>query len=105
MLAGHEESGGKLIEKNGGFLKQLKSGIIQKKISESAAKEDESFLNKNTVLLGTNLHQNANDQMSNNLELYPFVKQRNTKTLITPIIRKRISETIEKERIDLEKEL
>ena len=95
----------KLIEKNGGFLKQLKSGIIQKKISESAAKEDESFLNKNTVLLGTNLHQNANDQMSNNLELYPFVKQRNTKTLITPIIRKRISETIEKERIDLEKEL
>ena len=95
----------KLIENNGGFLKQLKAGIIQRKIRESAIKEEEKFLNKKIVLLGTNLHQNSNDLMGNNLELYPFVKQRNIKTLITPITRTRLSETIEKERLDIEKEI
>ena len=43
--------------------------------------------------------QNKEDRMKSDLELYPFVKQRNIKTLITPIIRKRLSETIEKERL------
>ena len=40
--------------------------------------------------------------MKQNLELYPFVKQRNVKTLITPIVRKRLAEEVEKERLDHE---
>ena len=92
----------KTIEKGGGFLKQLKAGSIQKKITESAAKEENKFQDNKIVLLGTNLQPNATDAMKNDLELYPFVKQRNVKTLITPIIRKRLSESIEKERLDNE---
>lgn len=89
----------KQIEKGGGFLDQLKSGVIQKKIKESAQKEEADFINKKIVLVGTNLQQNKNDHMKNELEIYPFVKQRNIKTLITPITRKRLSETVELDRL------
>jgi len=89
----------KKIEKGGGFLKQLKAGVIQKKIAESVAKEEEDFDAKKIILLGTNMQTNMNDTMKNELALFPFVKQRNIKTLIIPINRKRLSEIIEKERL------
>ena len=92
----------KTIEKGGGFLKQLKEGTIQRKISENAQKEAADFKAKKMVLLGTNLQVNSADKMKQNLELYPFVKQRNSKTLIAPIVRKRLAETIEKERLENE---
>ena len=92
----------KQIEKGGGFLKQLKAGIIQKKIAESVAKEEEDFHAKKIILLGTNMQPNKNDIMKNELELFPFIKQRNIKTLIVPINRKRLSEIIEKERLEKE---
>jgi methylmalonyl-CoA mutase len=53
--------------------------------------------------LGTNLQINKEDKMQQELELYPFLKQRNIKTLIVPIIRKRLSEEVEKQRLDVEK--
>lgn len=90
----------KQIEQGGGFVKQLKEGIIQKKISESATKEEAKFNAQEIVLLGTNLQLNPIDKMKNDLELYPFVKQRNVKTLISPIVRKRLSESIEKKRLE-----
>ena len=93
----------KLIEKAGGFLSQLKAGVIQKKINESDSKEKQDFLKKELILVGTNLQENKNDRMQNNMELYPFVKQRNIKTLIPPLTRNRISESIEKERLNSEK--
>jgi methylmalonyl-CoA mutase len=37
--------------------------------------------------------------MKDNLELYPFVKQNPRKTLITPIIEKRLAEKLEQERL------
>ena len=87
------------IEKNGGYLSQLKEGTIQKKIKESAAKEQDQFDNEELVLLGTNKHPNKNDRMKDELELYPFVKHNPIKTLIEPIIEKRLSETIEQNRL------
>ena len=58
---------------------------------------------KNEIsLVGTTLQQNKEDTMKENLELYPFIKQRNIKTLIPPIIRVRLSETLEKQRLKLE---
>jgi methylmalonyl-CoA mutase len=89
----------KKIEKAGGFLQQLKAGNIQKKIAESALKEEENFKANKIILLGTNLQINKENKMKHDLELFPFVKQRNIKTIIIPINRKRLSETIEKERI------
>lgn len=92
----------KLIEEGGGFLKQLKEGIIQKKITETAQKEQELFDTNKLVLLGTNTIQNANDSMKNDLELFPFVKKRVEKTLLQPIIQKRLAEKLEQERLDNE---
>ena len=92
----------KQIEKNGGFLAQLKTGIIQNKINESAAKEQDDFDAEKLILLGTNFQQNRNDKMKENLELYPFLKQNNSKTLIVPILPKRLSESLEKDRLKLE---
>lgn len=90
------------IETNGGFLKQLKEGIIQRKIKESATKEQEQFNTGEDTLLGTNKHPNPNDKMKHELELYPFIKTNPIKTLIEPIIEKRLAETLEQERLKIE---
>jgi methylmalonyl-CoA mutase len=92
----------KEIEAAGGFITQLMAGTIQKKIQESAAKEQELFDSGKEVLLGTNKYPNKDDRMSHDLELFPFVKTKSRKTLITPIIEKRLAEKIEKERLDTE---
>lgn len=90
------------IEANGGFLKQLNEGIIKRKIQESADKEQELFDSGKEVLLGTNKYPNKDDKMKHDLELFPFVKVNPRKTLITPIIEKRIAEKIEQERLGKE---
>ncbi|WP_291285516.1 methylmalonyl-CoA mutase subunit beta [Flavobacterium sp.] len=90
------------IEANGGFLKLLNDGSIKKKIQESAAKEQELFDSKKEILLGTNKHPNKEDKMKHDLELFPFVKVKPRKTLITPIIEKRLAEKLEQERLELE---
>ncbi len=87
------------IEKSGGFLKQLKAGTIQKKIKESAAKEQRLFDDRKLVLIGTNKYQNEMDKMKDTIELYPFVKTNPIKTLIEPIIERRLGETIEQTRL------
>jgi methylmalonyl-CoA mutase len=87
------------IEKKGGLISQLIDGTIQRKINESAQKEQELFDSGKEVLLGTNKYPNKNDQMKNDLELYPFVKQNARKTLIIPIIEKRLAEKLEQERL------
>ncbi|WP_460218822.1 methylmalonyl-CoA mutase subunit beta [Psychroserpens sp. MEBiC05023] len=90
------------IEANGGFLSQLKEGKIQKKIKESAAKEQSQFDSGELVLLGTNKHPNSEDKMKDDLEIYPFVKTNPVKTLIEPIIEKRLAETLEQQRLKTE---
>nr|WP_315187669.1 methylmalonyl-CoA mutase subunit beta [uncultured Flavobacterium sp.] len=89
----------KNIEENGGFLKQLNEGIIKRKIQESADYEQELFDTGKEILLGTNKYTNKEDRMKNDLELFPFVKVKPRKTLITPIIEKRLSEKLEQERL------
>jgi methylmalonyl-CoA mutase len=93
----------KNIEANGGFLKQLKEGIIQRKLKESATKEQADFNAEKLVLLGTNKHPNLDDKMKNELEISPFLKIEKRKTLIEPIIEKRLSEKLEIKRLGKEK--
>lgn len=90
----------KSIEKAGGLLKQLKDHTIQRKIKESAHKEQLLFDGQTEVLIGTNKYQNAADKMKGDLELYPFLKTNPTKTFIEPILAKRLSEEIEQKRLD-----
>ncbi|MGM8361386.1 methylmalonyl-CoA mutase subunit beta [Flavobacterium sp. ARAG 55.4] len=89
----------KEIEANGGFLKQLNDGIIKRKIQESADKEQRLFDTNKEILVGTNKYQNPKDKMKEQIELYPFVKTKPRKTLITPIIEKRLAEKLEQERL------
>ena len=90
------------IEKNGGFLDQLIKGTIQRKIEEASNKEQFKFDNGELILLGTNKYPNLNDKMKDDLELYPFVKIKPRKTIIKPIIPRRLAEKIEQERLSNE---
>ena len=92
----------KLIEQGGGFLSQLLKGIIQRKIAESASKEQEQFEAGSLVLLGTNKYPNDKDQMKGDLEKSPFMTQHSRKTLIEPIVAKRLAESLEEERLSAE---
>ena len=92
----------KNIESKGGFITLLIEGTIQRKINESAQKEQELFDSGKEVLLGTNKYPNKNDKMKHDLELFPFVKTNPRKTLITPIIEKRLAEKLEQERLSQE---
>lgn len=91
------------LEKNGGFVSQLIEGTIQRKIEEAAQKEQEKFDAGEIVLIGTNKFENPEDKMSGDLELFPFLKIKPRKTLIKPIIEKRLAESLEKKRLEAEK--
>lgn len=93
----------KEIERKGGFIKQLKNGFIQKKVTESHQKEQKLYDLHREILVGTTRYTNPEDQMKDNLELFPFLKTKPRKTLINPIIPKRISESVEQERLTFEK--
>lgn len=92
----------KNIEAGGGFLSQLKNHTLQKKIRESAQKEQHLFNDGKEVLVGANAYQNLTDKMKETLELYPFLKANPGKTLIAPILEKRLSEDWEQERLRYE---
>ncbi|AVR45952.1 methylmalonyl-CoA mutase [Christiangramia fulva] len=92
----------KEVEKGGGFLKELKAGTIQRKIKESARAEQEAFDEQKLVLIGTNKFENQQDRMKNELELFPFLKKKHRKTLLEPILEKRLSEDYEKRRLETE---
>jgi len=92
----------KNIEANGGFLSQLKEGTIQRKIKDCANTEQLDFDSQKIVLLGTNKHPNVVDKMKNDLEVSPFLKHEKRKTLIEPIIEKRLSEKLEIKRLSEE---
>jgi methylmalonyl-CoA mutase len=92
----------KTIEAGGGFLQELKAGTIQRKIKESAEKEQQLYNAGKLKLLGTNYHTNPEDRMKDELDLYPFVKTKARKTLIQPIIERRLAEKTEQERLSHE---
>ena len=90
------------IENSGGFLYQLKEGTIQRKISENEAKEQSQFDAGELVLLGTNKYPNEQDKMKNDLQKNPFPLPNPKKTLITPILAKRLAEKLELKRLENE---
>ena len=92
----------KLLEKGGGLIKQLHEGNIQRKIAEQAQKEQDAFNERAIVLVGTNLYPNPQDLMTDELEIYPFQKNKRTQTLIRPVLEKRIAEERERTRLTLE---
>ncbi|HET8737671.1 MAG TPA: methylmalonyl-CoA mutase subunit beta [Pricia sp.] len=90
------------IEAHGGLLQHLKDGTIQRKIKESADNEQRRFDSGEEILIGTNAYQNPTDTMKNNLESYPFLKKKQEKTSIAPILESRLAEQGERERLEKE---
>ncbi len=83
------------IEENGGFLHQLKSGTIQKKIKESAKKEQELFDQEKIVLTGTNKYKNQEETVPT-FQKSVFPERNVRKTLLEPVMKRRLSEIMEK---------
>lgn len=71
------------IEKSGGFLRQLKEGTIQRKISENARKEQSLYDTEQLIL--TDIYKHKSRKTSNT----SIIKNQH-KTLISPILAKRI---------------
>lgn len=92
----------KEIEQKGGFVNQLFSGVIQRKIKENSQREQDQFDAGQLKLIGVNKQPNLQDLMKNDLQLFPFVKVKERKTLVQPIIPKRLAETLEQERLTKE---
>ncbi|MCH8534930.1 MAG: methylmalonyl-CoA mutase subunit beta [Flavobacteriaceae bacterium] len=89
----------KQIEQGGGWIQQLFEGKIQQKIKESSKNEIDAVEKGDSILVGTNKYENPEDRMKNELEISPFMSTEPRKTLIEPIIERRISEAIEKKRM------
>jgi methylmalonyl-CoA mutase len=92
----------KQIEEGGGFLKQLKAHNIQRKIKESALKQQIRYDSGEEILVGSNKYFNEMEKMKQELEKNPFIKKNFRKTIIEPIIEIRLSESSEKTRLDHE---
>jgi methylmalonyl-CoA mutase len=89
----------KTLEKGGGFLKQLREHHIQKKIRESAQAEQQAFDEGKLTLVGSNKYPNPDNRMKEELQRNPFLKTRREKTLIEPILPRRLSESYEQKRL------
>ena len=89
----------KSIEKGGGWLAQLKSQTLQRKIRESASKEQEAYDSGKLVLIGSNKYPNLDDRMKENLERSPFPQKKSRKTVVEPILEKRLAEKEEQKRL------
>ncbi len=95
QLAEHALTLFKNIEQGGGFLNQLKSGNIQRKIKESARKEQELFDKEKIILTGSNKYQNTKEVIPE-FQKTVFHEKKSRKTLLEPVIKRRLSELLEK---------
>jgi methylmalonyl-CoA mutase len=92
----------KELDCKSGFLDHLKNGIIQRKIKENAAREQTNYNSKLEILVGSNCYVNIDEKMKQQLEVNPFPTRKSEKTLIEPLIKKRLATEIEKKRLDNE---
>lgn len=72
------------------------NGMIQKNIRNQAELEKSYYKNSKKQLLGIHLNPSNKMKMNDELEFYPFLKSKKRKTLIRPILERRIAEDIEK---------
>lgn len=78
------------IEKDGGFLKGLLDGSVQKMIQKAAEKEQQAFDEGKLILIGVNKFRNTADKVEKSER-----KLNPVRTLIQPIFPKRLAEKIE----------
>lgn len=93
------------IEEAGGFLSALISGLIQRKLSESAQNRKKDIATRKMTLLGTNQYPSNCESLSSSVDTdILFGKQTHEEDLIVdPILKFRASEDYEKLRIAVDK--
>lgn len=89
----------KKIEQAGGLITSLHEGTIQRKIKESADREQAALQHGDKVLVGATKYLNAALPLQKDYEILPFVKIEPRKTLIAPIVAKRLMEDGEKKKM------
>ena len=89
----------KNIESGGGWLAQLKNHTLQRKIRESAEREQAAYDSGKLVLVGSNKYPNTGDRMKETIEKSPFLKKETRKTALEPIITRRLAEKEEQKRL------
>jgi methylmalonyl-CoA mutase len=92
----------KELDCKSGFLDHLKNGTIQRKIIENASREQKNYNSKLEILVGSNDYVNMDEKMKQQLEVNPFPTRKSEKTLIEPLIKKRLATESEKKRLDNE---
>ena len=80
----------KKIEADGGFLKSLFEGSIQKMIHKSAEKEQAAFDEGKIILIGVNKFRNPKDKIESK-----EIQKTNARTVISPIFTKRLAKKVE----------
>jgi methylmalonyl-CoA mutase len=90
------------IEDQGGFLSSLKSGFIQKKLSETAGRRKEDIASGKEVLLGTNRFRNIDEKVPSGIELERIFKSKECEggIQVEPIRLFRGSEECERVRLE-----
>ena len=89
----------KQLEAGGGFLKQLGEHTIQRKVKESAAREQKLFDQGQMVLVGINSARDMADRMTPQLETAVHKPEKKGKTLIEPLLVKRLAAAMEQKRL------
>ena len=92
----------KELDCKSGFLDHLKNGTIQRKIKENASKEQTNYNSKLEILVGSNCYANMDEKMKHQLDINPFPTKESKKTLIEPLIKKRLATESEKIRLENE---
>jgi methylmalonyl-CoA mutase len=93
------------IDDLGGFLSCLKSGFVQTKLSESAAKRENDIATRKTILLGTNQYPNTLEKISDTVDLNKVFGKKSVDTdlVVDPINLFRGSRQYDKLRIAVDK--
>ena len=85
-------------KKEGGFFEQVRSGRLQKRLAQSAEKEQQLFDQGELVLIGTNKYPNSEDKMEMYKEaLYP--PKNSIKTDVEPLPIRRLAFVHERQRL------
>ena len=92
----------KELDSKSSFLDHLKNGTIQRKIKENASKEQKNYNSNLEILVGSNCYVNMDEKMKEQLEVNPFPTRKSEKTLIEPLVKKRLATESEKKRLDNE---
>ncbi len=74
----------------------------KEKLKKILIKNNKNYNSKLEILVGSNCYVNMDEKMKEQLEVNPFPTRKSEKTLIEPLVKKRLATEREKKRLDNE---